>query len=159
MPEMTIEPAGTSFLSDPPRPSGERRARACVRSWGRPSSDGDGSDGGVVVTEPPWNDSAARDPTDGVGSATMPCPAAQRPQSAWLNVWISPGFGWFVPSDTAPGRSPRTSSTKPLSAFFGPTSTKVRTPERQSVSIPSTQRTGEKTCFWSVSLISGTVTG
>ena len=63
-----------------------------------------------------------------------PSPAAYRPHSAWLNATTSPSFGWLVNSDTTSRRSPRTSSTKPCSAFFGPTSTKTRAPAAYSVS-------------------------
>ena len=154
MPVMTMEPAGTSFRSEGPFRSGEKRERACWSISVRPSSEGAAAEGAAAATDAGWTATTGR-----ASSAARPWPAAQRPQRAWLNVWISPGFGWFVPSDTAPGRSPRTSSTKPLSAFFGPTSTKVRTPSFQRVSSPPTHWTGEATCLWSVSLISATATG
>ena len=74
-----------------------------------------------------WSSSSSR------GRAAVersrPTPAAYRPHRAWLKATSSATFGWLVKSATTSSCSePRTSSTKPCRAFFGPTSTKTRAP-------------------------------
>ncbi len=60
---------------------------------------------------------------------SKPKPAAYSPHSAWLKAASSVSLGKLVNSaSTSSCREPSTSSTKPCSAFFGPTSTNTRAP-------------------------------
>src|SRR5512132_334976 len=100
--------------------------------------------GATVLTAGPVADAAAG--TTGRAAVGKPRPAAYSPHSAWLNDGTSPNFGWLVNSAETSSCEPSTSSTKPCSAFFGPTSTKTRAPASYSVRRPLTNCTGEATC-------------
>ena len=82
-----------------------------------------------------------------------PRPAAYSPHSAWLNDGDVAALRVVGEQREHVVVSPSTSSTKPCSAFFGPTSTKTRAPASYSVCRPLTNCTGEATWRPSMSSI------
>src|SRR5512139_707345 len=99
-----------------------------------------------VATVVSTGDGVAAVTADVAAGRAYPRPAAQRPHSAALNDGTSPLLGWFVNSASTSSCAPSTSSTKPCSAFLGPTSTKTRAPASYSVFRPQTNWTGDATC-------------
>src|ERR1039457_1416114 len=93
-------------------------------------------------------------------SAGYPRPAAYRPASAALKEGKSPFLGWLVNRvRTSSCSEPSTSSAKPCSARFGPTSTKTRAPASYRVCRPLTNWTGEATWRPSASSIRPAASG
>ena len=104
---------------------------------------------GVATAAARTGAGAAAGAATGAGAAagTSPMPAAYIPHRAWLNATASGVLGWFVNRATTSSYPPRTSSTNPCRAFFGPTSMKTRAPASYSVLSPLTNWTGEAICL------------